>query len=144
MAELEDPRHRDLLDWLTTPKGYRNPPTQKAFAEKYGVAERTIRDWRDSPKFQEAWAERVRQVMASPERTQTILEALAKTAEDTTARGQVGAAKLYLEAVGSIQPIAPKAGADASRLSDEQLTDLLAELAKRKLGDRRETADANS
>lgn len=142
MAELDDPRHQDLLNWLLTPKANRNPPTQKAFAEKWGVSERTVRDWRDAPKFQDAWREGVRDAVASPERTHEILEALAVTARDSAARGQVGAAKLFFEQTGSILPIAPKT-TDASSLTDEQLHALLAELATRKLAELNATEATN-
>lgn len=124
----EDPRKLRYLQWLTTPKSERDPPSQQKFADELGVHVRSLRDWQADPLFREAWEREAKAVVGTPERAQTVLDTLYAAAIDRENRNQVQAAKLYLEATNSIKPppIEVKVLKPAE-LSDEDLDALLAQ-----------------
>ncbi len=115
------------MNWLTTPKSERDPPTRREIAAELGVANRSLDDWMHREDFRADWDRQARQIVGSPERAQHVLDTLYKAATDPHNRQAVAAAKLYLEATNSIkpQPIEVKVTKPAE-LSDEELDQLLA------------------
>lgn len=49
--------------WLAMPEGMRTPPSQTAFAEKWGISRRTCLDWRSSPDVKRKLDRSVRHLM---------------------------------------------------------------------------------
>lgn len=135
---LEDARHQRLVDWLTTPKGERQPRTQKGLAGELGVSERTLRDWRDRADVRAAWESQAREVVGSPERAQDVLEAMYARALDSTDPKQVQAAKLYLEAIDAIRPptVEIRDSRDLAKVSDDELQAMIAATAQGMLRER--------
>jgi len=116
------------MQWLTTPKSEREPPTQAKLADELGVHIRSIRDWMNDPVFREAWDREAKAVVGDPDRIQSVLDTLYRAAIDPDNKTQVQAAKLYLEATNSIKPPAIEVTfAKPAELSDEQLDELLAQ-----------------
>ena len=129
---LDDVRHQRLVDWLTTPKGERQPKTAKALAAELGVAERTLRDWKERSDVRAAWEAQAREVVGSPERAQDVLEAMYQRALDSTVPKQVQAAKLYLEAIDAIRPptVEIRDSRDLAKVSDVELQAMIAATAQ--------------
>ena len=128
------------MEWLTTPREARQPPTQQGLADELGVHPRSLRIWMARDDFRADWDREAKQVIGSPERAQEVLDKLYKAAIDPTNRNQVQAAKLYLEATNSIKPppIEVKL-TKPSELSDIELDALLAQGA-RELAEQRASA----
>jgi len=123
----EDPRKLRLMEWLTTPRTERVPPTQDGLAQELGVHPRSIRVWMAREDFRADWDREAKNVIGSPERAQHVLDTLYRSATDPNNRNAVAAAKLYLEATNSIKPppIEVKV-TKPSDLSDDELDALLA------------------
>src|SRR5262245_35783332 len=100
----EDPRKLRLMEWLTTPRHDRQPPTRVALAVELGVANRSLGEWMNREDFRNDWERQARTVVGSPERAQHVLDTLYRAAVDPNNRNHVQAAKLYLEATNSIKP----------------------------------------
>lgn len=135
----EDPRKLRLMEWLTTPRGEREPPTQDGLAAELGCHPRSIRVWMARPDFRADWDREAKNVIGSPERAQHVLDTLYRAATDPNNRNAVGAAKLYLEATNSIKPPPIEVKViKPSDLSDDDLDALLAqgaaELAAQRAG----------
>jgi hypothetical protein len=47
------PQVWELIEWTATPSKLRDPKTEKALAERLGVSDRTLRNWKKKPGFSE-------------------------------------------------------------------------------------------
>lgn len=138
---LDDPRHVRLLDWELTPPASRQPSTQQALADELGVSPRTLRDWKESAKFQQAWQVAFKELAGSMERTKTLLDGLyqdATTALDPGDRAR--AAKLHWDISRQVAPPEPQQAISrrARELSDAELRLMLSDAALEELVSRRE------
>jgi hypothetical protein len=137
-ADLNDHRVHALLEWLCTPPGERDPSTQIGLAAVLGVSPTTLTDWKADRGFIEAWEQRYRKVVGSPEKAQEVINKLHETATDRTDPRQVPAARAYLEAIDAIKP--KKVDVTVTRstkdLSDDELMTILAERAAKELEER--------
>jgi len=134
-VKLTDPRHQRVLEWEMTPRVNREPATANALAEELGVSARTIRGWKDSPKFQAAWKELFTETAGSLERTKSILDSLFHDATDGDHDKRVQAAKLYFDISKQIAPPEPEVGPSrhAQDLTDDELRELMAVAASEEL-----------
>lgn len=128
-VELSDPRHRRVLDWVTTAPVEREPRTQTALADEMGVSARTVRDWMGRDDFKQAWRLRVDALAGSPERTQSALDRLFDKAMDESNPSPERQLKLYWEMIKAISP--PEVNVNvmsrrAQDLSNDELEDLIA------------------
>ena len=128
---LPDPKHRVLLDWLTTVPSERSPSTKCALAEQLGVTDRTLQRWQRSEVFRRAWEKTANDVVGSPENKQEVIEMMRRLALDEENGKQVQAAKLYLDAVDAIKP--PQVDVTVSRKDLAEFTDdeLMEKIAER-------------
>ena len=134
-----DWRQEEFLEWLCTPEGHRDPPTQRAFADKIGAGERTLVTWKKDPEFYAAWEKKYRKVVGSPEKAHQVLNALHETATDRSDPRLVPAARAYLEAIDAIKPKKVEVNVNqttAKDLTDDQLLAILGERAAKELEDR--------
>lgn len=131
------------MEWLTTAPSVREPNSRAKLAAELGVDTRTLRYWQAQPIFREDWEAAAQEVMRSPERTQAVLNELYRTATDPSAKNQVQAARLYLEATDAIRPkpIEVKV-TKPTELSDQELDALLAEGAEALRREREKSHDA--
>ena len=117
-----------FLEWLLR-GAERKPLTQKEWAAENGVHEDTMRRWKRDPRFIREWDRRAAELNVSPERTQSVIDALHSKAVG----GSVQAANLYLQYVDKFTPRRRLQGdddRDAGGLSDEELvSELEAEVA---------------
>lgn len=127
LSALPDPRHQRLLEWEMTPVASREPSSQAKLAEELGVSPRTLRDWKESPKFQAAWRDAFRDVAGSMERTKTLLDVLYADATNPANDKRVASAKLYFDIMKQIAPPEPEVQASrrAQELSDDELRDMI-------------------
>lgn len=139
----EDPRKLRLLEWLTTPKSERTPPTQELLAAELGISLRLLGVWKAKPDFREAWDREAKAIIGAPERAQEVLDTLYRAATDPNNKAQVAAAKLYLEATNSIRPQQVEVTVKkATELSDDELDALLAQGADAMRRERESAPDA--
>ena len=101
---LPNPQHRRLVEWLVTPPKERVPRQQKDLAAEFGVDPRTVREWKTREDVRRAWKQAGDAVVGSPENVHEVIEEMRRAALDRENRGQVQAAKVYLEAVDAITP----------------------------------------
>lgn len=107
-------------DWLLTPKEYREPPTQRAFAEQWRVSEETLRSRRKEVRFQRDMQAKARGLVRS-EKLPDLLQALYGQALDPTNPRSVAAAKVLLEF--SATAANEKAPVDLSQVPEEELVE---------------------
>ena len=129
---LPEPKHRRLVEWLTTPPKERVPDSQRKLADELGVAPRTIRSWMARDDVRRAWSKMSEHIVGDPSKVQEVLEALRSVAIDPDHRQFTQSAKLYLEAVDAIKPpdrnVEVTLSAEAiSSMSDEKLEAMVAE-----------------
>ena len=108
----------EFLDWLLSE--VREPGTQKEWCEERGLNDRTVRRWKVDSRFVREWDRRAAELNVHPERTQSVVDALYKSA----AQGDVKAAALYLQYIDKFTPkrrVLVEDDRDASGLSDEEL-----------------------
>jgi hypothetical protein len=116
------------MEWLTTPKGERQPPTQEGLAVELACDVRTVHRWMRQADFRADWDREAKTIIGSPERAKEVLDTLYAAATDPRNRNAVQAAKLYLEATNSIRPSQVEVTVrKASELTDEELDALLAQ-----------------
>ena len=136
---FNDFRVERFFEWLLTPPSERNPPTQADLAEELGVMRNLLSQWKNDPDFLAEWERRYRKTVGSPEKAQSVLNALYRTATDETDPRQVPAARAYLEAIDVMKPkrvdVTVTKGA-AKELTDEELIVMLAERAEAELAAR--------
>lgn len=136
--ELADPRVQHFLEWLCTIKEERDPSTMKDLADRIGISYATLTNLKNRPDFLAAWEQRYRKTVGSPEKQQSVLQALYETATDRTDPRQVPAARTFLEATDAIKPkrVDVTVTKNTQDLSDDELNALLAEGAARELNAR--------
>lgn len=124
----EDFRRQVFIEWLCTPKRYRDPETQDAFAEQHSLNPNTLSQWKRDREFLAAWEAHYLATIGSPERKQNILDAMYDTASDRDDPRHVSAGKTYMELVDGVRPQEIKVTVDrpAADLTDEQLDAALA------------------
>ena len=106
-----------LLDWLLLGPD-REPKHQYQLAEELGMHEDSIRRIKRDPRFMREWDRRAAELNISPERTQSVVDALWAKAAD----GDVKAASLYLQYTERFVPQQKvQVGRDVSSLSDAEL-----------------------
>ncbi len=126
-TDLRNPKMLDLIEFLVDPIPSATTPTMKAWAEQNGVAVQTAKNWKQEPEFRAAWEKRLAQLNVAPDRTQAVVDAMFKRAEN----GDTTAAKLYLDYVRQFQrPPEVDATVAAAELDDEELELLIAEAAR--------------
>ena len=126
------PKQR-LLDWLITPPSEREPRTLSELAREMGHERKTLQRWKNEKEFLEEWERRYLASVGNPGRRQEIMDTLFKTATDADDPKHVQAAKTYMEIEGSLKPAKTEINVqmgDASKLTMEQLDELLAQKAK--------------
>jgi hypothetical protein len=142
MNILPDERHEKFLCWLLAPRAERAPRTQEELAKEVGVNPRTLRDWRMRKDFLDEYATRTRELAGDWEVVKGIYDTLANVAQDEKNPKMVAAAKLFLEAVGAIQPPTTNINVtSASDLSDAELEALIAEQAQKTAHERQQAAN---
>jgi hypothetical protein len=110
---------RDLLEWLLQGPE-RSPKTQRDWAAENGVHEDSIRRIKRDRRFAREWDRRAAELNVSPERTQSVIDALHARAVN----GSVQAANLYLQYVDKFTPrrrVQVDDEREAGSLSDEEL-----------------------
>jgi hypothetical protein len=130
-----DPRKRDLMEWLLTARELRDPSSQLKLAAKLQIDPKTLRDWKKDPVFLAEWKERSAEIVGGPDKTQEIMEALHKTATDQEDRQKVNAAKTWLAYAEQISP--PKTADPLAEMSTEELKAMYAKLLGDELAARR-------
>ena len=106
-----------------------NRPTQKDWAQRNGVAPRTIAGWKRDERFQTEWNRRLGLTYAHPDTIRKIVENLAHVASEPGPQA-VAAAKQYLEFIGMVSPPEMKvtvqqAPQDLGSLDDRELVALI-------------------
>jgi len=81
----------------------RSRPSQKTWAERNGVAVRTIIGWKRDERFNQEWNRRLGMTYANPDRIRAIIDNMAETASQPGPQS-VAAAKQYLEFLGMVTP----------------------------------------
>lgn len=125
----QDAKKMKYIEWLTTPPQYREPATEKELAAELDVYPKTLYNWKHEREFREVWSDQADQIVGGEDKRQRIMETLYMAAIDYRSPRHVQAAKLYLEAIGAMQPqrlsleVSPKA---LGLLSDEELEMLIA------------------
>lgn len=117
-------RVQRFVEWLLTPKQERDPDeqSQRAWAQKYGVATETTSTWKRDPRVRKAIEKRADELNVSVDRIQSVVNALFKNAEN----GDVKAAALYLQYVDRLAP--KRVIIEDRRLSDMSDDELAKEL----------------
>jgi len=124
---------KDLLDWLLQGPD-RVPKFQKDWAVENKVSPDSIRRIKRDTRFAKEWDRRAAELNVSPERTQSVVDALYRQA----ANGDVKAAALYLQYIDKFTPkrrVLVDDERSASGLSDEELAEELAGLVAELQGD---------
>lgn len=136
---LSHPKKQAFLDWLLTPKKERHPSTMDGLAEVLQLERRTLTKWKtEDREFMEEWEKRYLKSIGSPERKQSIMDTLYKTATDPDDPKHVAAAKQYMEIEGSLKPVKHQVEVTKNpvNLTDAELDDLLAEMITREHNER--------
>lgn len=129
IVPITDFRKQAFLKWLCTPIKEREPRTMELLAEQLQTTRRTLTTWKtDDKEFIEAWEKMYLRTIGNPERKQSIMDTLYKTATDGDDPKHVAAAKQYFEIEGSIKPsrVEVSMSKPATELTDEQLDEILA------------------
>ena len=127
----------ELLEWLLL-GSERSPRTQKEWAEGRDIHADSLRRIKRDPRFVREWDRRCAELNIHPERTQSVIDSLFRSASD----GDVKAASLYLQYIDKYTPKRRVVVDDeraASGLSDLELADeleaLVAEFRDVEVGD---------
>ena len=94
------PNQLRFMAWLALPEVMREPRGQRAFAEKLGVHEVTICNWKHLPGFGEGVFKLAREVVKSDELSQ-ILHGISRQAR----AGNIAAAEFVFRALGIMLPV---------------------------------------
>lgn len=127
------------IDWALDPE---RVGTQAEWCRAHSTVPSTVYRWKhDDPYFQQELDQRMREKNVSPDRIQSVIDALFSSAIDSANRGQVAAARLLLEYLELFTPTSKrvterKTTLDASQLSDDELKALINEEAQRQLRQR--------
>jgi hypothetical protein len=128
-------QQEEYLEWLLIPKDSRTPRTKKDWAEEHGIHYNTLGVWEKRKDFKERWELGVKGLTESPERTQTLLDALYVKG----IAGDVRSAELYLKATGQMasqQNINIKTETSVKELSDDELHALIIEMSSNKINNK--------
>jgi hypothetical protein len=112
------------LEWLVNP--LRVPETETDYAESVGIATRTLRRWKEDPRFRAEWRARGQEANVSPDRIQAVTDNLWRQAANDSGAAAVRAAELYLRYVELYLPTEKRVVQDDSidKLSDDELAKL--------------------
>lgn len=117
------------IAWLTTVPDYRHPKAEKDLAAELDVYPKTLYNWRQDRDFREVWQEESDEVIGGADRRQAVLETLYRAATNPRNPRHVAAGKLYLEAIGAMQPAkidVTTGGKAIGLLTDDELERLIA------------------
>ena len=89
----------ELLEWLLL-GSERSPRTQKEWAEGRDIHVDSLRRIKRDPRFVKEWDRRCAELNIHPERTQSVIDSLFRSAAD----GDVKAASLYLQYIDKFTP----------------------------------------
>lgn len=97
-------RQQALLDFLATPKGLRDHPSQTAWAQANGVPMDAIKRWKKDQRFQDALWKRARGVLLDPQVLTDIFHYVSTAAmdEELSPSLRFKYLRTYLELVGEI------------------------------------------
>ena len=89
--------YEEFIRFCATPRVLRKIKTQREFADKFGVSEDTLTDWKKIPEF----LDRIHQIIFEREQEglPDVINALRKKAEG----GDPSAIRLWLQYVGELQ-----------------------------------------
>lgn len=93
-----------FIEWLATPPEARVPATEREFATMIDVHVKTLFNWKQDREFRDVWQGEADTVIGDLDKRQAVLETLYRTASDSHNPRHVAAAKLYLDAIGAMQP----------------------------------------
>ena len=115
-----DQRRIDFIEWLVDPT---RSGSQNEYAKRIGVDHATLSKWKKESIFRTAWEKRLAELNVSPDRMQEVINAM----HGRAVRGDVQAAKLYLQYVDRFQPTTRVVVDDraAKEMSDEELATAL-------------------
>jgi hypothetical protein len=113
------PDQSKFIDWLIEPPQTRLPKTQKEYAEENNCSDRTLTKWKKDMKFREAWDRALFDLNVSPDRVQSVIDAMWAQ----SCRGNVKAAELYLKYTDRYRPSIDVIHSESSveELSDDEL-----------------------
>jgi SOS response regulatory protein OraA/RecX len=123
---LEHEEWDPFIEYLLTPRIERYPKTEKEWAAKHDVSDRSLRRWKKNEAFQTKLRNRMRETSLDPERVNEVLSAVFNAA----AGGDMQAAKLYLQHAQELDP-GPQVIAEersVSDMSNDEIKQALAEL----------------
>lgn len=110
-----------FIEWLC---GDRAPgDTQKAFAERHGMAASTLSEWKKDRDFRTRWEERMRDTHAAPDRQHKLLE---KLYEEALQSGNEKKIETYFKLINKMTPdrIEIDDRRELAEMSDDELADL--------------------
>lgn len=108
----------EFLDWLLTLDQEKEHKTVKAWADAHGITSTTCTSWKRDRRFLREWEERAASKNISVDRLQNVINTLYEAA----CKGDVNAAKLYMQHVEKLRPpVQVEADTDVADLSDEEL-----------------------
>jgi len=90
----------EFVEWFTTPRQSRVPPTFQEWADEHGFSRKTLWDWRHDPRVRERIQRRLAEINVDHMRVQEVVNALWQSATG----GDVQAAKMYLEYTRQFMP----------------------------------------
>ena len=111
----------EYLDWLTTPKGEREPATKEAEAAALGVSSQTLREWEKRPYFREAWDKALKEKHLQPEVQSVLMDRLLLIARNGSDRDAIAAIGMYQKIVGGMAPEEHKHVFDPRSMTDEEV-----------------------
>ncbi len=140
--DILDERQEKYLNWLLVPAPHRTPKTQEAYAKAEGIDVTTLRRWQKKPHFKNEWQKRVEELQGSPERTQKLLDEIYQRALG----GDNKAAQLYLQATNRLAPqqVNITHTQSLAEISDSDLEDLIASVARNEKAARLESRESES
>lgn len=140
--DILDERQEKYLNWLLVPAPHRTPKSQEAYAKEEGVDVTTLRRWQKKPHFKQEWQKRVEELQGSPERTQKLLDEIYQRALG----GDNKAAQLYLQATNRLAPqqVNITHTQSLAEISDSDLEDLIASVARNEKAARLESRESES
>lgn len=133
-------RMDEYLEWLLTPKDYREPPSKAKLAESLGITQQTLRNYDKDPHFQRRLMEDAR-TAAKVHKLPDLLEALYRIAQGENADGKrktnrfgeevfpspgasVSAAKVLIDHATALAPTSDVEAVDVKSMDQEQLANL--------------------
>lgn len=103
--KLTPEKQQRVIEWLCTPKRERKPSTHEELATELRVSTATLTKWKSDPEFVKAWEAYYLTTIGSPERKQTLMDALFRTGSDVDDPKHVQAAAKYMEIAEGLRPV---------------------------------------